>query len=100
MFESLRQTRTQGEADLLISRLRAAGLHPADLRVWPHVTLAGGDLFFSVDVPGEETDVANQIIRAKDADSGDIALRATSLGALRLGVFLLIAMIAAGMLLP
>jgi hypothetical protein len=58
MFQRLQQTRTQIEADLLISRLRAAGLHPSDLRVWPHVTLAGGDLFYGVEVPAAEVETA------------------------------------------
>ncbi len=72
MFQRLQQTRTQIEADLLISRLRAAGLHPADLRIWPNVMLAGAELFYSVDVPTEEIESASQIIQV--ADSGGVTV--------------------------
>ncbi len=96
----LQQTRTQIEADLLISRLRAAGLHPSDLRIWPHVTLAGGDLFYRIEVPADEAEAAKQIIHATDQDGEDLSGRRPGLGAIRVGVVLFIALVAAGMLLP
>ncbi len=97
---TLQQTRTQIEADLLISRLRAAGLHPSDLRIWPHVTLAGADLFYRVEVPADEVEPATQIIRP--SGNGDEPRGAGRLpsGAIRVGLGIVIAMIAAGMLLP
>jgi hypothetical protein len=97
---TLRQTRTPIEADLLISRLRAAGLHPRDLRVWPHVTLAGADLFYRVEVPAEEVEPANQIIRSSNAEDEVLGPGRLPLGAIRIVVGIVIAMIAAGMLLP
>jgi hypothetical protein len=97
---TLRQTRTPIEADLLISRLRAAGLHPADLRVWPHVTLAGADLFFQVEVPADEVEPASQIIRSSESGDGLRAKGGLPSGALRIAIGIIIAAIAAGMLLP
>jgi hypothetical protein len=96
----LKQTRTQIEAELLISRLRAAGLHPSDLRIWPHVTLAGADLFYRIEVPSEEAEAASQIIRATDADTGEPTKSQPHWAAIRIGIGILIALIAAGMLLP
>ncbi len=100
MFQRVRQTRTQIEAELLISRLRAAGLHPSDLRVWPHVTLAGGELFYHVEVPRDEVPAADRVIRS--AADEDVGHGAPSLPwvPIRIGVALLIAALAAGMLLP
>ncbi len=97
---TLRQTRTPIEADLLISRLRAAGLHPSDLRLWPHVTLAGADLFYRVEVRADEVEPANQIIRS--SESGDELRSAGRLpsSAIRIAIGIVIAAIAAGMLLP
>jgi len=99
MLQRLRQTRTQIEADLLISRLRAAGLHPADLRIWPHVTLAGADLFYGVDVPVEELEAADQVIQAANSDGEALRSGSRSSG-IRLGIAIVIAVLAMGMLLP
>ena len=100
MLQRLRQTRTQIEADLLISRLRAAGLHPSDLRIWPHVTLAGANLFYDVEVPAEEAEAANQVIgRTENGDS--LASRPNSTRIiLRIGVALVLAALALGLALP
>ena len=100
MVQRLRQTRTQIEADLLISRLRAAGLHPSDLRVWPHVTLAGADLFYGVEVPAEEVESANELIQASEGDAAPTINRDPRWVVMRLAVASVIAAIAAGMLLP
>jgi len=99
MLQTLRQTRTQIEADLLISCLRAAGLHPADLRVWPHVTLAGADLFYSVNVPEDEAEAADQIVRSRD-EGEQLPLGSAGVVALRIAVGVLIACIGMGMLIP
>jgi hypothetical protein len=100
MLQRLRQTRTQIEADLVISRLRAAGLHPSDLRIWPHVTLAGADLFYGVDVPSEELEVADQIIRSAEPGQETASQSRSSWSVIKLGLVLVIVAIAAGMLLP
>ena len=100
MSTKLLQTRTQIEADLVISRLRAAGLHPSELRIWPHVTLAGADLFYTVEVPADEADAANQVIRAP-ADHGRPVSSPDSLWTpLKLGLVLVLVAIALGMLIP
>jgi hypothetical protein len=100
MFQRLQQTRTQIEADLLISRLRAAGLHPSDLRVWPHVSLAGGDLFYGIEVPAEEVETANQILRGNDGNGETVRSGGSAWIALRIAIAIVIAAIAGGMLLP
>jgi hypothetical protein len=99
MFQRLQQARTQIEADLLISRLRAAGLHPSDLRVWPHVTLAGADLFYNVEIPGEEIDSAQQIIRATDYDR-EVSIGNSRWIVMRIAIAIIIAAIAMGVLIP
>lgn len=97
MPATLLQTRTQIEADLLISRLRAAGLHPCELRVWPHVTLAGANLFYAIEVPPEEIDAANQVIGA----TTDVEYRAYPAGStMRMAVLLVLVTVALGMLMP
>jgi hypothetical protein len=100
MFQRLRQTRTQIEADLLISRLRAAGLHPSELRIWPHVTLAGADLFYNVEVPGEEVDSARQIIQATDDEGETVIAGHSPWIVMRIAVAIVIAAIAMGVLIP
>ena len=100
MLQRLRQTPTQIEADLLISRLRAAGLHPSDLRIWPHVTLAGANLFYDVEVPAEEAEAANQVIGAKENSDGMPSRPNSTWILLRAGVALLLAALALGLLLP
>ena len=97
---TLRQTRTPIEADLLISRLRAAGLHPSDLRIWPHVTLAGADLFYSVEVPNDEVEPAQQVIRATADDREMSTVEHSSWIAMRIAVAIIIAAIAMGILIP
>src|SRR5690242_12664537 len=97
---TLQQTRTPIEADLLISRLRAAGLHPSDLRIWPHVTLAGADLFYRVDVPADEAERADQIIRSSEGADGPRGGSSSLSDVIRIAIGIIIAAIAAGMLLP
>ena len=100
MVQRLRQTRTPIEADLLISRLRAAGLHPSELRVWPHVTLAGGDLFYDVDVPEEEVESARQIMGAVDSEQ-QTPLANYSFGMTnKLAIAILLAAIVLGVVIP
>jgi hypothetical protein len=100
MLQRIRQARTQIEADLLISRLRAAGLHPSDLRVWPHVTLAGADLFFNVEVPDEEIGSAEEIIRTADDEREIMGIGHSHWIVMRIAIALIIAAIAMGVLIP
>ncbi len=68
-FETVRTTRTQVEADLLISVLRDAGLHPLDLQTFGHVSFAGADIDYSVRVPASELAEARQILSQSDPGS-------------------------------
>ena len=60
--------RTAIEADLILGRLRAAGLHPVDLRMFGHFTLAGADIDFPIQVPSNEARVAGEILRSWRSD--------------------------------
>lgn len=62
MFETVFRGRTQSEADLAISLLRSMGLHPMDLQTSPHITLAGAELSYRVEVPEAEAAQARQIL--------------------------------------
>lgn len=62
MFETVFRGRTQSEADLVISLLRSEGLHPMDLQTSPHISLAGADINYAVDVPREEMQQAREIL--------------------------------------
>ncbi|MBL9134728.1 MAG: hypothetical protein JNK85_02620 [Verrucomicrobiales bacterium] len=66
-FATVRTTRTQIEADLLISVLRDAGLHPLELETFGHVSFAGADIDYSVRVPGAELDEARAILAQFDS---------------------------------
>jgi hypothetical protein len=60
-FAIVRTARTQVEADLLISVLRHAGLHPLDLDTFGHFSLAGADVDYAVRVP------TGELAQARDA---------------------------------
>jgi hypothetical protein len=100
MFQRIRQTRTQIEAELLISRLRAAGLHPSDLRVWPHAMMAGADLFFGVEVPDEEAESATAVL-CETANGGEVGVRLrTPWNAFAWVIALTLLALALGMVMP
>lgn len=62
------ESRTQIEAELLISLLQQAGLHPLELDTSSHYSLAGVDIDYSVRVPTEELAQAKEVLRAYDAN--------------------------------
>lgn len=62
-FATVRTTRTQVEADLLISVLSDAGLHPLELQTSGHISLAGADIDYSVRVPTSELAEADSVLR-------------------------------------
>jgi hypothetical protein len=66
-FSTVRCTRTQVEADLLIGVLQAAGLHPLELETFSHVSLAGADVDYSVRVPTSELARAREVLNKHDA---------------------------------
>jgi hypothetical protein len=61
-FTTVRTTQTASEADLMISVLRSAGLHPVELSLSPHFTLAGAEVFFPIQVPSEEHAAAKALL--------------------------------------
>jgi hypothetical protein len=62
MFATVMTCQTQEEADLAISLLESAGLHPIDLEVSPHISLAGAETGFRVEVPKEELEAARELL--------------------------------------
>jgi hypothetical protein len=65
-FAILRTTRTSIEADVLIAALRAAGMHPLDLETASHISLAGTDISYHVEVPTAELSAAREFLRSHD----------------------------------
>ena len=61
-FTTVRTVQTAGEADLMMSVLRSAGLHPVDLSLSPHFGLAGAEVSFPIQVPSEEHAAAKAIL--------------------------------------
>jgi hypothetical protein len=67
-FSTVRSTRTQAEADLLIAVLRAAGLHPLELETFGHISLAGADVDYSVRLPTSELAQARAVLCEYDTN--------------------------------
>jgi hypothetical protein len=61
-FTTVRTVQTAGEADLMVSVLRGAGLHPVELYMSPHFGLAGAEVSFPIQVPAEEYAAAKAIL--------------------------------------
>lgn len=61
-FTTVRTARTAIEADLLLSVLRAADLHPVDLAMSPHFSLAGAETSYPIQVPAGEADRAREVL--------------------------------------
>jgi len=58
MFTEVYTAQTPAEAEVVISLLRANGIHPLDLEMSPRVFFAGADRWFHVRVPTEEIEAA------------------------------------------
>jgi len=67
-FSTVRTTRTQAEADLLIGVLLTSGLHPLELETFGHISLAGADVDYSVRVPTSELVQAREVLSEYDAN--------------------------------
>ena len=65
-FTVVRTTRTLIEADLLIATLRNAGLHPVDLDISSHFSLAGSDVSYHIKVPTPEASGAKECLSQSD----------------------------------
>ena len=69
-FTTVRTVQTVGEADLMMSVLRSAGLHPVDLSLSPHFGLAGAEVCFPIQVPSEEHAAAKAILDSWQTSAG------------------------------
>jgi hypothetical protein len=69
-FTTVRRARTASEADLMISVLRSAGLHPVELSLSPHFGLAGAEVDFPIQVPLEEHAAAKAILDSWQTSAG------------------------------
>jgi hypothetical protein len=69
-FTTVRRARTASEADLMISVLRSAGLHPVELSLSPHFGLAGAEVDFPIQVPSEEHAAAKEILDSWQTSAG------------------------------
>ena len=70
-FTTIRTVRTAAEADLILSALRAAGLHPVEFSLSPHFSLAGTDVSFPIEVPTSEAEAARKIVEAHEGAQRD-----------------------------
>jgi hypothetical protein len=62
----VRTVRTAVEADMLITFMRSAGLHPLDLNTSSHFSLAGADVEYRIEVPTEELNAAREFLKGQD----------------------------------
>jgi hypothetical protein len=65
-FSVVRTVRTAVEADMLIAFMRSAGLHPLDLVTSSHISLAGADIAFHIEVPTDELNQAREFLGSQD----------------------------------
>jgi hypothetical protein len=68
-FTVVSTARTAAEADMLISALRGAGLHPVDLSTSPHFSLAGAEIPFRIEVPTSEAGEARELLSSSGSSS-------------------------------
>jgi hypothetical protein len=66
MFAEIYTALSPSEAEIIISLLRANGIHPLDLEMSPRIGFAGADLFYHVRVPQEEVEAAKQVLNSND----------------------------------
>lgn len=84
---------------MAVSLLAASGLHPAEVRPWPHVTFAGADLGFWVEVPADEAEAARQLLSRPASDESSRPACATPV-VLKAAVVVVLVLIALGALIP
>jgi hypothetical protein len=61
-FSVVHTTSTAMEAEMLMTVLRGGGLHPLDLNMSAHFSLAGAEISFPIQVPTEEADAAKELL--------------------------------------
>jgi hypothetical protein len=68
-FSVVRTVRTVLEADMLITFMRSAGLHPLDINTSSHCSLAGAEIEFPIEVPTAELTEARELLKGRDDSS-------------------------------
>ncbi len=69
MFKKIYAFKNSAEAGMLISLLKSNGFHPLDLQTSAHVSMAGADTFYYVQVPEKEYEsIKNLLIEQNYTD--------------------------------
>ena len=63
MFKNIYFSKDIGETGLIISLLKENGYHPLDLQTAPHVSLAGADILYYVQIPDNEFEAAKDLLK-------------------------------------
>lgn len=61
-FTTVRTVQTAAEADVLIAALRAAGLHPLELKMTGHFAMGAVETSFPITVPTKELKAAREFL--------------------------------------
>lgn len=68
-FTTVRTAKTAIEADLLNGMLSGAGLHPVELSMSSHFSVAGVDISFAVQVPTTEAAAAKDLLDSYESSN-------------------------------
>ena len=49
---------------MILSALRAAGVHPLDLSLSPHFSVAGTEISYAIEIPTDEAVAAREILQS------------------------------------
>jgi hypothetical protein len=71
MFPRIYAAQNAAQADVVISFLKAQGLHPLDLQMSPIAFFGGADQLFHVQVPSEEVEAATEALKANGYGDND-----------------------------
>ena len=63
MLKNIYFSRNIGEVWLIISLLKDNGYHPLELQTAPHVSIAGADIIYYVQIPDEEFESAKKFLK-------------------------------------
>jgi hypothetical protein len=63
MLQRIFDTQNLGEANLIISILTAKGIRPPPLRSQPHISAAGIEMSYGIEVPAELVGRAQEALR-------------------------------------
>ena len=62
MLKNVAWLKSSAEAGLVISLLKNNGFQPLELQTSPHVSFAGADLFYYVQIPDQEYEAAKEFL--------------------------------------